>query len=506
MTKAEAQKIFALKDDASLEELHQAYYNLMKVYHPCFNQDEKNNLQQKYQTINEAYELLASLKGCNVKAIEESKAMFISYISEYIHSTAVHYNIIDSENLNVVLKYLLNLKVRVGNVKDSLTLEILINEFKNKMQEFAQIYFDQMVDKKVNSMSPAIYAIISKYQEIVKNVPDIFAAHKIVEKMFKSIAVFYTKYNDIRSRLDAIIQKYPIDTYVKEKLPNLEDECLKKIAVTLEGGNFNPYYDEFESELKRLVEISKVTPSSLLNSVISSYQNYLSTLNLSDFAMKNSALEATDVLKLIIELLSNISKMHIDIEKLLFLENINWNDLKATKQKLLEVFGPSLEFESCDIFVSRDVPSFFYNGLIKVLGNDSGKIEFVAAPDFSHIQTMTEKSLAMKYISLKEFLLKSQFIGKSYQRTARTVNDGYEFIDADNCIMLYLGENGALLLNLSDSEPFCTVSPEYLIDGKYSLKDTPADLSAYANKHDVYRQITDSINSKVSRNSSMFKM
>lgn len=500
MTVKETQKLFNIKENVTLEELHQAYYNLLETYNPLLEQESKESLQEKYELINKAYELLMASKGINVSAFEERKKFFINCVSEYIHNISSYYKTIDSSILNSVLKYLIKIKVDANNCKNSLALESLIREFKNKMQEYAQIYFDKMVDQRVNTMTPAIYAIIIKYLEIIKEVPDIFKAHEIVEKMFKTIAVYYARYNDIRSMLDAIIEKYDINDYAKEKLPELEDKCLQKIAITLENGNIYPLYDEFEENLKRVVEIGKMTPSDVLNNFINGYKNYISALDLRDFEMKNRALAAEEILKLVIELLNNADKISIDREKLAIFQNFNWQDLDGFRKQLLDTFGQRLEFEYCDIYVSRDVPSFFYNGLIKVISSDNDNVSYVSAPDFLRAQTMSNKDLATKYISLKEFLLNSKFVGKSFHRTSITENRGNEFIEPEsNYIMIYYGENGALLVNFKDEEPFCTISPEYLVDGKYTLKETDADLSAYVNKNDVYKQITDSINKKVSR-------
>ena len=501
MTKTEAAKILNLPEDASLDVLRETYNNLMHIYHPYLIATNDKKMEEKYHLINEAYEVLAASKGRSVNATEESKAIFISYINEYIHRISSFYSIIDADILNYILKYLIEMKVKVNNCKDSLTLEHLIKEFKNKMQEYAQIYFDKMVDQKVNSMIPAIYALILKYLEEVKAAPDVFAAYEIVQKMFKAIATYYARYNNIRSMLDIIIQKYELNDYVKDKLPNLEDECLKKIAVTLNNGNIYPIYDEFEEELQKIVATSKVTSTSVLNDLIDNYRKYVTSLNLGELSEQNKALEATEVLKIIIEFLSNTSRLAIDPEKLLFFENVNWSDLNTLKQQLLEEFGPSLEFENCDIYVSRDVPSFFYNGMIKVFSNNNGTVEYTAAPNFIYHEKMSEHDLTIKYISLKELLLKSQFVGKAFERTAPTVNNGSEFIKPSSpYFILYFGKYGALLANFQKQDPFCTISPEYLVDGKYVFKEIDADLSKYFNKYDTYRQITDFINRKVSRN------
>lgn len=131
-----------------------------------------------------------------------------------------------------------------------------------------------------------------------------------------------------------------------------------------------------EEELKENLQFIPASISDILNIIIENYQMYITKLDFSESSNKEKAINATAMLKLIIEFLDNVHQIDI----LIALTKLDWDTL--TSAKLQELFGNNLYFVNSNIYVSKSIPSYYVDGIIMVLDNRDGIVEYVYCGDF----------------------------------------------------------------------------------------------------------------------------
>lgn len=259
-----------------------------------------------------------------------------------------------------------------------------------------------------------------------------------------------------------------------------------------------------EEELKENLQFIPASISDILNIIIENYQMYITKLDFSESSNKEKAINATAMLKLIIEFLDNVHQIDI----LIALTKLDWDTL--TSAKLQELFGNNLYFVNSNIYVSKSIPSYYVDGIIMVLDNRDGIVEYVYCGDFRFPvkpYQMSKKKLRLSYIPLNEFIGKSEFIGKTFNRLVPTAAGDADFIKTeDYFVALYAGPNGALLYS-RDVPNFTTIPIKYLEDGNYQLSEVRGriDLSLYTDKVDVYREMVNQINHRIKIDEQMRK-
>ena len=431
--------------------------------------------------------------------LKDRKARLLKMITEYkksVSNLALKY-----ANLKEVAQifkdldtYLSTIKERVNECNSLSHLDLIYRDFQNHMHNYAEKFFETII-QNVKKVTSGTVILTDLYRIKVRNCSNIFRACKLVNKYFKDIEESYKKETLISSTIKSIVQKYVsnVDKQVQIKIKSLQDECLIRIIVNSEHQPDYYYFQEFEEKLKEYLQFTTMSINDILNIIIENYRTYITKLDFSEPTIKEKAANATVMLKHIIEFLSNVHQTDILID----LTKLDWNTL--TFAKLQELFDEKFDFVSSNIYVSKNIPSYYIDGIIMVLDNRNGVVEYVYCGDFRFPVKpcqMSEKKLKLFYIPLNEFVDKGEFIGKTFNRTLPTSAGDDDFIKTeDYFIALYVGPNGALLYS-KDIPNFTTIPSKYLEDGNYQLSEVkwPIDLTLYTDKMDVYKEMVDQIN------------